>query len=313
MAGWGNYQPPPPLSPYPSIYNHNQPNSYKNRNSYEEKKQSQPSWAQGAYGEPAAAPAPQSENLSLYVGSLLMGELRNRELQQKEYILQIKEEKLNAREEELKRREAALNDWPAKRFGFVCHNIKEEIPEVDQRMVYLAYYTWILTFFGYIFNWLIIVIAMFAGLKMVWEMKVASFIVVIGVPASFLCWYKWGINSASRTSGNFVTYGCFYLNFLMYCAWICFMFVPVPVIGTYSASIISMLTFFHEKNGKRNFLGILSLIVIVVWGIVLLMSFWLFGMAVAAFRKVDLETQVTDMVTRGVVRASRSKLNDESK
>eukprot|EP01023_Acetabularia_acetabulum_P046912 TRINITY_DN4904_c0_g1_i10.p1 TRINITY_DN4904_c0_g1~~TRINITY_DN4904_c0_g1_i10.p1 ORF type:complete len:367 (+),score=74.25 TRINITY_DN4904_c0_g1_i10:87-1103(+) len=338
MAGWGtygqgggaiklgeeDYSDDKPTSSQPvSAYSRDPEPSYENDSYNDDRKTDDtPSWMRGSSVEPSPAPAYAPPQQQMRQGSSSAYSTQNEgELQQKEYKLKIKEDKLNVREAELKRREAALgaggggtmlrkNNWPSERFGFVYHNIRDEIPEINHRMVYLAYYTWILTFIAYLLNWFIILIAMFAGRKKLWEFFLATLVVIIGVPASFMCWYKWGIYAAARTSGSFITYGCFFLNFTAHFVWMIIMIVSVPVIALFSAGIISMFDFFDDEDGMGNFLGITSLVLIAILGIVLLMSFWVFGMAAFAFRKIDVESQATDMAASGAVRVAKSKINN---
>eukprot|EP01024_Parvocaulis_polyphysoides_P040577 TRINITY_DN36969_c0_g1_i1.p1 TRINITY_DN36969_c0_g1~~TRINITY_DN36969_c0_g1_i1.p1 ORF type:complete len:343 (-),score=38.15 TRINITY_DN36969_c0_g1_i1:143-1099(-) len=286
-----------------------------------------PSWAQGTHTVSAIqqqAETRQQEKPSAYKQERPSEQAASSSvLQQKEYMLKIKEDKLKAQEEDLKRREDAIasgaatggyrmNNWPTQRYAFVYHDINVEIPEVNRGLVRLAYFTWILTAIGYVLNWFVMCIAMFSGDKELWEFFVATLVVVIGIPASFICWYKWGIYAAARTSGGFIKYGCFFLNFLVHFAWIIIMIIAVPVIAQFSAGALSMIDFFDSGGGIGNFLGIVSVICMVLWGVIILTSLRVISLATQAFRKIDLEAEATDMAVQGAARVARKKLGNDN-
>lgn len=102
-------------------------------------------------------------------------------------------------------------------------------------MIRFAYLVEILSITAFFYNCLILLIATFAkvgpGLQW-WFLSLLA--MVVGIPLSWLLWYKslWG---SANTDGATYSYMKTFLLILIHIAWCAWMIVAVPGVGSFSA------------------------------------------------------------------------------
>lgn len=202
-----------------------------------------------------------------------------------------KEQELAAKEEELKRREAEINamarktkNWPWFK-PVLYHDISGEVPAWNRGMVRFAYLGWLLGFAGYLVNWLVVMILMFASKK---DMGVKNFFIctiatVIGIPMSFFLWYR-SLYFASQTDGSVWRYTKTFMYMIIQLAWAAIVIVSPPVIGEYNAGALKMIDMFNKNSSKGYAFGIMCVINLGLWGLSCLIIFFSLGRAVKAMR-----------------------------
>lgn len=93
-----------------------------------------------------------------------------------------------------------VQNWPWC-YPLTYHNIYEEIPAWNRGMVRTGYTLWLISALGFFLNWIIVVIMAFAktggGVK---GFFLASLATAIGLPLSWLLWYR-NLYNAAQTDG----------------------------------------------------------------------------------------------------------------
>ena len=158
---------------------------------------------------------------------------RERELARREARVALAEETLRSRElgEDAS---ARRKNWPAF-YPLVHHDLNADIPSCNRAMLRAAYAAWLLTASGYALNFATITFAMFGGAGAgVGDWFMALLFFVLGVPISFLAWYR-GLYFAAQRTDRFgfwatASYGRFFLNFFAHLLVCCWMLLGLPVV-----------------------------------------------------------------------------------
>ena len=92
-------------------------------------------------------------------------------------------------------------NWPCRCFPVAYHHLANDIPVPYQRLVTLAYVAWLVGFGGFVWNACAVL-----GLMWVGEVSFASFVLalvvaLVGVPFSWVGWYKGGVYVAAQHGG----------------------------------------------------------------------------------------------------------------
>lgn len=209
------------------------------------------------------------------------------------YDLERREREVKKKEMELQAREKALQDairlaprppnWP-KCKPILYHSIEDEIPVETQRMVRVAYVNWIITFVGYLFNWLVIFLMFVSGTDTgVGDWFFATLVSALGIPLSFTLWYR-ALYRAAQTQGSTLAYGKFFLHWLVHMVWTVWTLVAAPTVADYCAGFFVMIRELDSGGSKGITFAIMSLINIVIWMTVFFLSFWMGKQALSEFR-----------------------------
>ncbi|KAJ4729871.1 Secretory carrier-associated membrane protein [Melia azedarach] len=158
-----------------------------------------------------------------------------RDLKAKEKELQAREAELRKREQELKRREDAISragvvieekNWPPF-FPIIHHDITNEIPIHLQKMLYVAFTTWLglATCLGWNFiavtvNWIK------GGDLVIWFLAIIY--CLTGVPGAYVLWYR-PLYRAMRTDSA-LKFGWFFLFYLVHIGFCVFAAIAPPII-----------------------------------------------------------------------------------
>ena len=177
---------------------------------------------------------------------------RERELERREARVALAEETLRSRElgEDAS---ARRKNWPAF-YPLVHHDLNADIPSCNRPMLRAAYAAWLLTASGYALNFATITFAMFGGAGAgVGDWFMALLFFVLGVPISFLAWYR-GLYFAAQRTDRFgfwatASYGRFFLNFFAHLLVCCWMLLGLPVVGSMCAGVFFTLRRFGSKGG----------------------------------------------------------------
>lgn len=213
---------------------------------------------------------------------------RERELERREARVALAEETLRSRElgEDAS---ARRKNWPAF-YPLVHHDLNADIPSCNRPMLRAAYAAWLLTASGYALNFATITFAMFGGAGAgVGDWFMALLFFVLGVPISFLAWYR-GLYFAAQRTDRFgfwatASYGRFFLNFFAHLLMCCWMLLGLPVVGSMCAGVFFTLRRFGSNGGGFvNFVGALGLANNLLWAATLATSSWVGSAALKRFR-----------------------------
>jgi hypothetical protein len=213
---------------------------------------------------------------------------RERELARREARVALAEETLRSRElgEDAS---ARRKNWPAF-YPLVHHDLNADIPSCNRAMLRAAYAAWLLTASGYALNFATITFAMFGGAGAgVGDWFMALLFFVLGVPISFLAWYR-GLYFAAQRTDRFgfwatASYGRFFLNFFAHLLVCCWMLLGLPVVGSMCAGVFFTLRRFGSNGGGFvNFVGALGLANNLLWAATLATSSWVGSAALKRFR-----------------------------
>ena len=205
-----------------------------------------------------------------------------------------REARITREEEDLRRREAASQNhttnpsskpknWPP--FFKVLRYDPADFPPVNAPMMRIAHYTWCLAAIAYIWNAFVITCAIFAG---VGGINASDWLVALtfagaGVPLSRWGWYGALVSAARRTQRDVAqtaAYGRFFIHFGIHCLAVVFAMIAVPIIGTFCAGLLFILSAFSQNA----FVGILGLVSFGLWSTTLVGSVMVGKQALEKFR-----------------------------
>ena len=209
------------------------------------------------------------------------------------YDLERREREVRKKELELQAREKALQEairtapkppnWP-KCKPIVYHSIVDDIPVETQRMVRVAYVTWMITFVGYLYNWLVIFLMFVSGTDTgVGDWFFATLVSSLGIPLSFFLWYR-ALYRAAQTQGSTLAYGKFFLHWLVHMVWTVWTLVAAPTVADYCAGFFIMIRELDSGGSKGIAFAVMTLINIVIWMTIFFLSFWMGKQAMSEFR-----------------------------
>ncbi|XWS68599.1 hypothetical protein CRYUN_Cryun04dG0104300 [Craigia yunnanensis] len=210
-----------------------------------------------------------------------------KDLKAKEKELQAKEAELKKREQELKRKEDAIarsgivleeKNWPPF-FPIIHHDIANEIPIHLQKMLYVAF----TTFLGLVLclSWNIVAVTT-AWIKgegpTIWFLAIIYFI--SGVPGGYVLWYR-PLYRAMRTDSA-LKFGWFFLFYLLHIGFCIFASVAPPIIfkGKSLAGILPAI----DLLGKHALVGTFYFIGFGIFCIESLLSIWVIQQVYMYFR-----------------------------
>ena len=209
---------------------------------------------------------------------------KRRELDKKEAELRIREDAYDEISATIERRP----NWPSCR-PVLYHDIRAEIAEENRAMVQTAYMTWLGTAFGYTLNAVVMTLIFWSGLGAgIGDWFFACLFAVAGVPISFQTWYRVLYNAGKRRqSGMFTSaiYIRFFMHFGFHLAMVVWMLASIPVVGSMCAGIITTMLVFSKEDGSwGEFVGFLSFLNVLVWGMIGFASLYVGGAALTRFR-----------------------------
>lgn len=232
----------------------------------------------GAWGseKPAEAEAPRSDVMAA-----------SRDMTPRERELAKREQELAKRETELAQLQKGRKNWPSCK-PMLYHDISADVPSWHRGMVRFAYVSWLLSALGFFLNWLIFLMFMLAytGRDIKWFF-LATIASVIGLPLSFLMWYR-GLYFASKTDGASFSYIKTMLYMCIHLAWCVWTLLGIPGLGDFCAGVFKMIDLFNAGGGTRDtFFAVMCLINVAVWGAAGFGTWVALGLAIRAFRAGD--------------------------
>ncbi|KAH9792534.1 Secretory carrier-associated membrane protein 1 [Citrus sinensis] len=157
------------------------------------------------------------------------------DLQAKEKELKAREADLKRREQELKRREEAIaragvlmeeKNWPPF-LPIIHHDITNEIPIHLQKMLYIAFTTWLGLAACLVWNFVAVTVNwMKGGDPVIWFL--ALIYCITGVPGAYVLWYR-PVYRAMRTDSA-LKFGWFFLFYTIHIGFCVFASVAPPII-----------------------------------------------------------------------------------
>mmetsp|Transcript_47671 Transcript_47671/g.91018 ORF Transcript_47671/g.91018 Transcript_47671/m.91018 type:complete len:311 (-) Transcript_47671:402-1334(-) len=186
----------------------------------------------------------------------------------KEEELARKERELLKRQEELNRREAQLPGGAQKKnfpkfYPLVYHNIEEDIPLDKQRVVRLAFYSYLGLCACLSFNWFAVTCELFrSGADETASWLYSGIYLIMGVLGAWYLWYARLYMACKGDRG--LTFFFFFMAYSVHCAFCLWASLAPPgLLGEDHAfcGIFSMISIFTE-NG---FIGVLYMIGMFLW------------------------------------------------
>lgn len=157
------------------------------------------------------------------------------DLQAKEKELKAREADLKRREQELRRREEAIakagvvieeKNWPPF-LPIIHHDITNEIPIHLQKMLYVAFTTWLGLAACLVWNFVAVTVNwMKGGDPVIWFLAIIY--CITGVPGAYVLWYR-PVYRAMRTDSA-LKFGWFFLFYLIHIGFCVFASVAPPII-----------------------------------------------------------------------------------
>jgi hypothetical protein len=216
----------------------------------------------------------------------------------------------DARETELARREAAVaareaelglapgapapgGILPARQAGanwppcapLIRHSIAEGVVPWHRSAVRFAYLVELLEIAAFVFNCIVLLAALIAGVGPGLSWWLISLVAVcLGVPGSWLLWYK-QLWSAANSNGSTYAYARELILILLniaYCVW---SVIAAKGLGDFSAGIFPLIAHFGTNTPKGTAFGILYIINVALWGVVGFASWVVLGLAIKMYRQ----------------------------
>jgi hypothetical protein len=107
------------------------------------------------------------------------------------------------------------------------HDIATDIPFGRYKTIRTGYFAWITAFLGYVLNWIVITFLFAAGYKSLMDWVLACVITIIGIPASWIFWYK-ALYHSQMTDKVF-HYAQFFFHGALHMGWASWTIVSPPV------------------------------------------------------------------------------------
>ena len=229
------------------------------------------------------APNPQSDGLNDRMRAL---EERERELARREKELSEKQSQMGEALQVVKK-----NNYPPC-FPMTRAHIKDDIQVQNQAMVRIGFIAWHLTELGYIYNWIAVVILREnEKAKSTTNLFMATIVAVAGVPFSFLFWWQ-ALYRAGSLNTTF-SYIRFFWHFAFHTAWSIWMFIAIPVVGSFSAGLIDfVLNLVSGELGN----SLVCLFNMIIWGLVTALSIVVFRLAFKRWRGQGGQQELQDQV-----------------
>ena len=166
----------------------------------------------------------------------------------------------------------------------IRHSIAEGVVPWHRSMVRFAYLVELLEIAAFFYNAIIMLAALIAGVSpgLTWWL-IAMLALCVGVPASWLFWYK-QLWTAANSNGGTYAYARELILLLLNVAWCAWVIVAARGVGEFAAGVIPMIGMFQRNDAKGTAFGILYVINIALWGGVALGSWVIVGLAIKAYR-----------------------------
>lgn len=194
-----------------------------------------------------------------------------RALRKKQKELQSREAALQRKEQEISKREASLGivskNWPPC-FPLIRHNIREDIPEHLQGIMFLGYYIWLGTMLSLLYNVVPITAAWIGGAYKsspgFGNFFMAVIYLIVCVPGSYFFWYSRLYYAMRKDSGLGMAF--FFCGFMTHLVFFTFAAVSPP------------FSFTNAFQGS-SFSGVISTIEIFTHGHMVVGIFYAIGSA----------------------------------
>jgi len=204
--------------------------------------------------------------------------IREANLKKREAEILAKEREID----ELKRKVAdgtvKAKNWPSKYYAVAYHDISEDILPINQP--YVRYFYRLL-----LFEWLCLLFNFVTNLFGIGLSCNTSFIDIIynvvylmGVPGSWYLWYQPTYDSGKVATYSPLSYARFYCGFFCHLTWAVLMLSGVIPGGG------GIITFISALGSCSYVYAIVDFICTALWGINILVSFWLLKLAYAKYR-----------------------------
>jgi len=208
---------------------------------------------------------------------------------------QAKEDELARREKELEKRLAALaqreqnlgraggektKNWPSF-YPIVYHSIEDDIPVEKQKVVKLAFYSYLGLVLCLLVNWLCVSTALIASSKNTGDWLWASIYMITGIPGG---WWLWYIRLYNACKGDraltFFLFFCTYLVHCVFCLWAAL--APEGILGTSDAfcGLFAVIDRFDDNT----VVGFFYLVGFLFWVFEALLSMTVMSSAYKMFR-----------------------------
>lgn len=213
--------------------------------------------------------------------------LGNKDLKKWERDLQAWEEELNRKEQEIRRREEALartgrfvvekKNWPPF-FPIMNHDIAGEIPPPSQKLMYIAFASWLGLLLCLVWNIIAVSVALTRGVAIT-NWLLAVIYALAGCPGSYALWYKPLYRAMRKDSA--LRFGWFFLTFMFHIGFCIFVVVAPPVVGNL-ASLTGVLSIIFVLNS--TFVTIFYIVGCALFCLETLLSVWVLQKVYAYFR-----------------------------
>ncbi|KAI8466091.1 MAG: scamp family-domain-containing protein [Monoraphidium minutum] len=205
-----------------------------------------------------------------------------------------REAELARREADIARREAAMAQLaesvrPANFppfCPFIYHSISEQIPSWNRSMVRFHFVTELLVALGFIYNAVIILAAMFAGIVGLTWWLFSLIALSLGLPLSWWMYYK-SLFRAAQTDGATYPYIRSGLCTLINIAWCVWMVLGLSGLGEFSGGIFQLIKLFQRGDSKSVAFGIMYIVNVVIWGLAGIGGWLSLAASIAAYRRGD--------------------------
>ncbi|PKA66223.1 Secretory carrier-associated membrane protein 4 [Apostasia shenzhenica] len=211
-----------------------------------------------------------------------INDFRNREKE-----LTSWEAELKKKEQEVKRREDALTragvtieekNWPSF-FPLIHHDISKEIPVHGQKLQYLAFASWLGIVLCLVYNIIAVTVCWIRGGGVI-IFLLANIYALIGVPLSYLLWYR-PLYRAMRTDSA-MKFGLFFLIYLIHIGFCIVAAIAPPIVfrGKSLTGILAAIDTFSD----HVVVGIFYLVGFGLFCLETLLSLWVLQKIYLYFR-----------------------------
>lgn len=212
--------------------------------------------------------------------------LGNKDLKKWERDLQAWEEELKRKEQEIRRREEALastgfvvekKNWPPF-FPIMNHNIAGEIPLPSQKLMYIAFASWLGMLLCLVWNLIAVSVALTRGAAIT-NWLLAVIYALAGCPGSYALWYKPLYRCMRKDSA--VRFGWFFLTYMFHIGFCILVAVAPPIFGNLY-SFTGVLSIILALNS--TFVTIFYIVGCALFCLETLLSIWVLQKVYAYFR-----------------------------
>jgi nitrate reductase NapE component len=249
--------------------------------------------------EPADFTYDRDVTVDIPLGTTKDTKKREKELDSWEVELRRKEQEIRRREEAIARTGFVIKEknWPS--FFPIIHNdIAREIPSSVQRLMYIAFTSWLGMVLCLVWNAVAVTVAWIKGYGVnIWLLAIIY--ALAGCPGSYVLWYKPLYRAMSNESA--LRFGWFFLTYLFHIGFCIFAAVAPPVFFN-GKSLAGILPAINAFSGN-TLVGIFYLVGFGLFCLETLLSMWVLQQVYTYFRS-GKSTEMKHEAARGAARAA---------